>query len=147
MNPKRRSGPLVSASGLNGDGSSAAALAKAVTLHLEGKLKEALRELTSAIERGEACPEIHSARGYLQFELELHEEAVKSYQRLLEAEPLHATGSFNLAICLEKLSRWDEAALHFQKALELNPEKTEARVGLRHLPVASAETGTGVGGV
>ena len=50
-------------------------LGRAVSLHLEGKLKEALRELDEAIERGESSAEIHSARGHIQFELEQFEDA------------------------------------------------------------------------
>ena len=40
-------------------------LGKAVALHLEGKLKEALTELDHAIETGEGTAEIHSARGHV----------------------------------------------------------------------------------
>ncbi|MGC4048632.1 MAG: hypothetical protein QM757_03780 [Paludibaculum sp.] len=53
------------------------ALARAVALHLEGKGKEALRELDRAVESGDPPREVYSAKGHIQFELELFEEAVK----------------------------------------------------------------------
>jgi len=43
------------------------ALAKSVSLHLEGKRKEALRELNTAIENGEETPEVFAAKGHIQF--------------------------------------------------------------------------------
>ncbi|MFN8685654.1 MAG: hypothetical protein ACK52Z_12220, partial [Acidobacteriota bacterium] len=57
------------------------ALARAVALHLEGKRKEALKEIQDAIEDGEQDPELFSARGHLHFELEQFEEAARSYQK------------------------------------------------------------------
>jgi hypothetical protein len=53
----------------NGQGVSPA-LARAVSLHLEGKRKDALRELNTAMEAGEESPEIYAAKGHIQFELE-----------------------------------------------------------------------------
>ena len=82
------------------------AVAKAVTLHLEGKRPEALRELNRAMESGEDSPEVFSARGHLEYELNQYEAAVTSYSRLLDLVPNHPTASFNVAICLEKLGRW-----------------------------------------
>ncbi len=46
------------------------ALAKAVSLHLDGKADEALSELYAAIDRGEKEAEIYSALGHIHFQLE-----------------------------------------------------------------------------
>ena len=67
-----------------------------------GPLKEALIELDNAITNGADMAEIHSARGHLQFELEMYDEAVQSYQRLAVLDNTHPNGAFNLAVCLEK---------------------------------------------
>ncbi len=75
------------------------ALARSVALHLEGKRKEALTELNGAIEAGEQSPEILAAKGHIQFELEQFDDAVKTYEKLLEVVPRHATANFNLGIC------------------------------------------------
>ena len=79
------------------------ALARSVSLHLEGKRKEALRELNSAIESGEESPEVFAAKGHIQFELEQYDDAIKTYERLLTLAPRHQTANFNLGICYEKL--------------------------------------------
>ena len=65
------------ASSANGQAVSAS-LARAVSLHLEGKRKEALRELNTAIEGGEQGVDIYAAKGHIQFELEQYEDAVKT---------------------------------------------------------------------
>src|SRR5690242_578867 len=91
-------------------------LSKAVSLHLEGKLDEASRELRRTIEAGERHPALYSALGHVQYELKDFAEAVNSYAQLLEMEPTHRTGHFNMAVSLGKLARWAEAAASFQKA-------------------------------
>ena len=112
MNPKRRAAEGKAAfnnqPAAGAPVSAQSALGKAVAFHLEGKLKEALRELDLAIEHGESTAEIHSARGHIQFELEQFEEASHSYTKLLEIDPRHTAATFNLAVCLEKLGKWTE---------------------------------------
>src|SRR5580692_7438174 len=104
------------------------ALARSVALHLEGKRKEALREINTAIENGEESAEVLAAKGHIQFELEQYDDAVKTYERLLEAVPRHPTASFNLGICYEKLGRWNEATTAFQNALGIDPQREEAQL-------------------
>ena len=106
------------------------ALARAVSLHLEGKHKEALQELNTALENGEESTEIYSAKGHLQFELEQYDDAIKTYEKLLTLAPRHTTANFNLGICYEKLGRWNEATEAFQKALDADPNRNEAQLGL-----------------
>jgi len=105
-------------------------LSKAVFLHLEGKLRDALKELREAVDRGERQPALFSAMGHLEYELHEYEAAVKSYTRLLELEPAHRTGHFNRAVCLGKLGSWAEAEAAFQKALACDASRTEAQLGL-----------------
>ncbi|MSV36187.1 MAG: tetratricopeptide repeat protein [Bryobacterales bacterium] len=106
------------------------ALARAVSLHLEGKHMDALKELNSALENGQESAEIYSAKGHLHFELEQFEEAVKSYEKVLSLAPRHTTAHFNLGICYEKLNRWSEATGAFQKTLEADANRVEAQLGL-----------------
>ena len=105
-------------------------LSKAVSLHLEGKLDDAMRELHRTIEAGERHPALYSALGHVQYEVKNYAEAVNSYAQLLDLEPAHRTGHFNLAVSLGKLARWAEAATSFEKALEIDPRRTEAYLGL-----------------
>ena len=94
---------------------SSPALARAVSLHLEGKRKEALRELNTAIENGEETAEMLAAKGHIQFELEQYDDAIKTYEKLLTLVPRHPTANFNLGICYEKLGRWQEATDSFKR--------------------------------
>ena len=105
-------------------------VARAVSLHLEGKLEEALKELHRATSRGEKNAEIYSAMGHIQCELGQYEGGVESYREFLRLEPKNATGWFNLAVCLENLDRWQEAAEKFKTACELQPDRIEAQLGL-----------------
>ena len=138
MNPKNRKaedanakgGPMANAGANGSPNGSASALAKAVSLHLEGKRKEALQELKGAVAGGGDSAEFYSAMGHIQFELEQYEDAVKSYTKLLTMDAKNTAGQFNLAVCLEKLGRWDEASERFSKSLEANPNRAEARLGL-----------------
>ena len=75
----------------NGGKAVSPALARAVSLHLEGKHKDALKELNAALENGEESAEIYSAKGHLQFELEQFEDSVRSYEKLLTLAPRHTT--------------------------------------------------------
>jgi tetratricopeptide (TPR) repeat protein len=128
MNAKKTSGEPRAA--FNERVGAQSSLGRAVSLHLEGRLKEALRELDQALERGESSSEIHSARGHIQFELELFEDAANSYTKLLELDPHHPTATFNLAVCLEKMGRWSQAGECFQRAYESDPNRIDALVGL-----------------
>src|SRR5919106_6860217 len=107
---------------VNGANGASNALAKAVSLHLEGKRREALEELKKAAAHAGDTAEFCSAMGHIQFELEQYEDAARSYTKLLTIDPKHAAGQFNLAVCLEKLAKWDEASARFTKVLEANPD-------------------------
>ena len=112
--------------------------ARAAALHLDGKPEDALRELQRAITKGEKTADIYSAMALIQFEIGQFEGAVNSYRELVDLDPKNVSGWFNLALCLERMSKWQEASEAFQKTLELNPERTDAFVGLGiaslHLP-------------
>src|SRR3954465_11044047 len=107
-----------------------APLAKAVSLHLNGKPEEALAELKRALDSGPQASELDSAAGHIQFELNQFADAAKTYGRLLELDPRHKSADYNLAVCLGQLDRWDEAAASFKKALDKDSSRDEAQVGL-----------------
>ena len=130
MSAVRKTDPKTAAQPNDGGKTVSPALARAVSLHLEGKHKEALKELNTALENGEESAEIYAAKGHLQYEVEQYEDAIKSYEKLLTLAPRHTTAHFNLGICYEKLGRWNEATEAFQKALEADPHRNEAQLGL-----------------
>src|SRR5580704_12349309 len=107
-----------------------AALARAVSLHLEGKLEAALSELNDAIKSGKREVVLFTAAAHIQYELHEFEEAVNSYSKVLDMAPEHRTAQYNKAVCLSKLGRWEEAALCFEKAMRIDPTRLEAQLGL-----------------
>src|ERR1700687_3038374 len=107
-----------------------ATLARAVSLHMEGKLKEGLEEINRTLEGGDGSLETFSAKAQIQFELEMFEDAAKSYAKVLSLTPKHAGANFNLAVCLEKLGRWQEAIDFFKKAAAADPNRLETPRGL-----------------
>src|SRR5262245_11038515 len=115
--------------GMPVDGS-AAVLGRAVALHMEGKLKEALGELQSGVGTHGELPEMLAAIGHLQCELEQYEDAVKTYSRLLEQNSENIVALFNQAVAYEKLGKWEAAANGFTATLKAEPDRTEARLGL-----------------
>src|SRR5262249_48909152 len=104
--------------------------ARAVSLHIDGRGDEALVELERALRGGEKRAEIYSAIGYIHYERKQFEEATAAYRRLLELEPDHSNGGFNLALCLQATEQWKDAAQQFEKALSANPSRKEAYLGL-----------------
>src|SRR5258707_13090999 len=64
-----------------------ATLAKAVSLHIEGKLKDALVEINRVIESGDVTAEPYSAKAHILYQLEQYEDAAKTYAKLLTLDP------------------------------------------------------------
>src|SRR5580658_9176022 len=83
-----------------------ASLAKAVSLHMEGNLPEALEEINGAIEGGDESLNVFAAKAQIQFELDHYEDAAKSYAKVLSMNPRHSGGNWKMAACLERLGRW-----------------------------------------
>ena len=67
---------------------------------------------------------------HIQFELGDFREAGKSYQGLVKMKPQYAMGWFNLAVCLERASAWEEASQAFHKACTLDNSHLDAHLGL-----------------
>src|SRR5258708_3590764 len=60
---------------------------KAIVLHLEGRLEEAVEELRAGLRNGEPAADLYPAMGALQMELERFEDAAASYREALKCEP------------------------------------------------------------
>jgi tetratricopeptide (TPR) repeat protein len=107
-----------------------AALAKALSLNMEGKTEQALREISAAIESGEALPELDWTKAHLEFQLGQYEDALRDYAKVLGTYPNHKAGVYNTALCLEKLERFEPATEAFRKAAEMDPKLIEATLGV-----------------
>src|SRR5579871_5534546 len=69
-------------------------LSKAASLHLDGKLDEAARELVRAVDGGERHAALYFALGQLQYEMQEYEPAAASYAQAALMQPLHPTAHF-----------------------------------------------------
>lgn len=112
------------------EGRASAALAKAAGLHLDDKREEALEVLETAIASGVSDVELLSAKALLHYELGQFADAVRYYEQVLELRPEHPSAAYNLAVCCERLSRWQEASGAFRSALDRDPGRCDARLGL-----------------
>jgi len=105
-------------------------LVKAIMLHMEGKLEEAIKELQRGVKAGEKSLDVHAGLGHLQFEAGRFDAAADAYRQVLEREPLHKTCHYNLAVCLEKTGRHKDALASFEKAFEINSGRIEIGIGV-----------------
>src|SRR5580658_9172073 len=105
-------------------------LSKAVSLHLEGKLESAAKMLSKAIESGERDPALYSALGHIHYEMRDYASAAAVYSQLVELDPLHRTGHFNLGVCQGNLKDWTAAAASFRVAAEVDASRSDALLGL-----------------
>ena len=122
--------PLESASSNGNAAIQDQALAKAVSLHLDGNREQALQELDLLLEKGGANAEVWAARGHVQFELGQYDEAAESYAKLLELVPEHNTGRLHMALCLQNQGQWSEAAVRYQELVDNGGDSCDARLGL-----------------
>jgi tetratricopeptide (TPR) repeat protein len=103
-------------------------LLKAVSaLRSSGLLSEALAMLTS---RREFDANLCATRGGIEFALGRFEDAALSYSAVALSQPGNPDTQFNLALCLQRCGRWDEAAEGFERVLRVDADWTEALLGL-----------------
>lgn len=105
-------------------------LVKAIVLHMEGKIEEAVKELQRGVKAGDKTADVYAALGHLQFETGRFDSAAESYAQVVEREPLHRTCHYNLAVCLEKMGRHKDALASFEKAYEINSTRVEFGIGM-----------------
>ena len=106
-----------------------AALAKALSLNMEGKTDQALQEIAAAIESGETTAELYWTKAHLEFQLGHYEEARCDYEEVLKQHPNHKGALYDVALCLEKLERFEDALEAFGKAAVADPKLAEATLG------------------
>lgn len=123
--------PAVVEPDANGNGGSRdQGFAKAVTFHLEGRREDALRELDRMIDHGETSSEVLAGKGHILFELGRYDESAKIYGGLLKNQPDDAIGRHQLALCLQHLERWDEAAAQYRRMISAGAHGYEIGMGL-----------------
>jgi tetratricopeptide (TPR) repeat protein len=116
------------------NGTGTASAMRAIPTHLEnalalrtaGRLAEALDVLARA---GETSSKLATVRGEIEFALGRFSDAALTYFTVVVAEPENSNAHYNLALCLQRAERWDAAFDAFSRALRLDPQRPEARLG------------------
>ncbi len=109
---------------------SSPALVRAVSLHMEGRVAQAITELTAAIDGGDRHPDVYLMLGQFHAEAGQWETAAGVYRRLLELDARHPLGAFNLGVCQLRLGEWSGCETSFRQAVALQPSRVEAQLGL-----------------
>ena len=80
--------------------------------------------------RAGADPDLLTALGHIQYELQDYQPAAATYTRLLEIDPSQRVAQFNLGVCLAHLKEWERAAQCFQEASGSGSLRSEALLGM-----------------
>lgn len=99
----------------------------ALALRSTGRLEEALDVLTTPDQN---ISDFYTVRGEIQLALGRFHEAAGSFFTVVASEPENTFAHHQLAICLYCLKRWPEAAQAFERVLQLDPHRDQARLGL-----------------
>ena len=59
-----------------------------------------------------------------------HETAISHYKKAIQINRRYSIAYKNLGICLHELSKYDEAAANYRKALDIDPGLRDALAGL-----------------
>jgi len=95
----------------------------------EGDYEQAIEQFRAALE---VAPEFATARldlAYALTQMTRFDEAKAEYETVLADNPASAEGYRGLAVCLAAMGKVQEAVESFRRAVELDPEDRQTRVG------------------
>ena len=104
-------------------------------LFQEEKYDEANNKYRDALIEQPESDIIHFNLGDVQYKKRNYEEAIKSYQKVLQSPDIlmQAKGYYNLGNTLYKMGKLPESILNYKKALELNPQDQDAKYNLEYV--------------
>ena len=103
---------------------------QAISLAGEGKLDEAIAELSKALRLKPEFAEAHYNMGNALAGQDKSDEAMDHFSEAIRIKPDYAEARNNLGILLAKQGKLDEAIAHFSEAVRINPDFTEAKNNL-----------------
>lgn len=104
-----------------------------VCLQEKGDYNEAI-ETYHEILKIEEYREPYFNLGYIHHEyLKVYDVAVDYYTKAIEVEPAYVDAYYNRALCYEELKKNKEAETDLRKALQLNPQYTNAAIALERV--------------
>ncbi|MHC4751423.1 MAG: fused MFS/spermidine synthase [Planctomycetota bacterium] len=94
------------------------------------EMRNEIKPLVAAVERTPSDVSLRSRLAKRYLLLQDFEHAAEQYNSFLGLKPDNSAGWNNLAICYNKLERFDKAILAFEKAIEYNPRFISAYLNL-----------------
>jgi tetratricopeptide (TPR) repeat protein len=108
-------------------------LQTALSLHQQGRLKEAESLYQALLDRDRNDFDALHALGILRCQQRRYQEARSLFVHALEQKPNSAEAHYNLATAFEGLRRLDQALLHYKEALALRPDAYPAHNNLANV--------------
>jgi Flp pilus assembly protein TadD len=93
----------------------------------QGDADTAIELISRALHRGPISAGAHLSLAHAFFALDRNEDAIKHYDRVLEARPDHVDAVYNRCMALVKLGRQEEALTGMDRVLALAPDHPRAR--------------------
>lgn len=101
-------------------------LARGEMYYKTGKLKKALKDFNSAVQKDNYNIEAYASRGALLYDLQQYETALADFNLVLAADPNRSEVHSAIGATLAAQGKYQEARESLLKALELNPSNVEA---------------------
>ena len=109
---------------------SQATIDKLINLYNENKLSETISLGTSLTRQFPNAQVLYEVTGAANLGLELFEEAIKSYQKLLQLNPKHIDAYNNLGMAFYEQCNFSDAAENYQKAVNIEPSFADGHFNL-----------------
>lgn len=103
---------------------------RALTLHHEGKLKEAESVYKTLLDFFPNQVEVLTPFATLLMQIGRHQEGVKQLKKSLTLNPRQSGALYNLGVELQKQGQLEEALNAYEQALQLEPQNTNAWLNL-----------------
>jgi tetratricopeptide (TPR) repeat protein len=97
---------------------------------VSGRPKTALEQMRALAKLFPLVPEVNVGLASAEKSCGQLDEAIGSFQKVLEVDPGRVSANYDLATILDERGRIDEAILHYQKAVEGDPSLVVARASL-----------------
>lgn len=98
-----------------------------------GKIDAALAVLDKGLTVDDGRTDLHNLKGFCHFKRQEHEEAIASFQRVIELDPASAIDYANIGANYRALGKKEEALAYFQTAVEMDPTIDFAREAMEAL--------------
>src|SRR5262245_27043603 len=95
---------------------------RAIVLHLEGRIEDAIQEIKIALLAGESSAELHTAMGALHLEIDRYDAAAATYREVLKIDPQTEIAKEHLAVCVAKANEAKKPSPSLLKAIAFHIE-------------------------